>query len=314
MHVLVPDNLSEAGLVMLAEAGLTYYAPGKMSRAETLEAIAEADGLIVRSGTKADAELLSKASQLKAIVRAGVGVDNIDLAAAAHHNIVVMNTPQGNTIATAELTLALMLALARHIPQAQASLQAGQWDRKSFTGTELRNKTLGVVGFGRVGQAVAKRAIAFDMRVIAYDPFINPFVGQSMGVEMVTGLTTIWSQADYITLHAVVTSDTKHMINADSIAKMKTGVRIVNAARGALIDDAALAAAIQDGKVAGAAVDVYSEEPPPAGHPLIGLPRVVHTPHLGASTDEAQEDVATEAAQKIIDALVHQRYQDVVKK
>lgn len=314
MHVLVPDNLSEAGLVMLAEAGLTYHAPGKMSRAETLEAIAEADGLIVRSGTKADAELLSKAPRLKAIVRAGVGVDNIDLAAAAHHNIVVMNTPQGNTIATAELTLALMLALARHIPQAQASLQAGHWDRKSFTGTELRNKTLGVVGFGRVGQAVAKRAIAFDMRVIAYDPFINPFVGQSMGVEMVTGLTTIWSQADYITLHAVVTPDTKHMINADSIAKMKAGVRIINAARGALIDDAALAAAVQDGKVAGAAVDVYSEEPPPAGHPLIGLAGVVHTPHLGASTDEAQEDVATEAAQKIIDALLHQRYQDVVKK
>lgn len=314
MHILVPDNLSEAGLVMLAEAGLTYHAPSKMTRAEVLEVIAEADGLIVRSATKADAELLGKAGRLKAIVRAGVGVDNIDLAAAAQHNIVVMNTPQGNTIATAELTLALMLALARHIPTAQASLQSGQWDRKSFTGTELRNKTLGVVGFGRVGQAVAKRAIAFDMKVVAYDPFINPFVGQSMGVEMVSALTGIWSQADYITLHAVVTPETKHLINVDTIAKMKTGVRIINAARGALIDETALAAAIQSGKVAGAGIDVFSEEPPPAGHPLIGLPGVVHTPHLGASTNEAQEDVATEAAQKIIDALLHGRFQDVVKK
>lgn len=314
MHVLVPDNLSEAGLVMLAEAGLTYHAPGKMSRADVLAVIGEADGMIVRSGTKADAELLSKASRLKTIVRAGVGVDNIDLAAAEQHNIVVMNTPQGNTIATAELTLALMLALARHVPQAQASMQSGQWDRKSFTGTELRNKTLGVIGFGRVGQAVAKRAIAFDMKVVAYDPFINPFVGQGMGVEMVNAVTGIWSQADYITLHAVVTPETKHLINTESIAKMKSGVRIINAARGPLIDEVALAAAIQSGKVAGAAVDVYSEEPPPAGHPLIGLPGVIHTPHLGASTDEAQEDVATEAAQKIIDALLHQRYNDVVKK
>jgi D-3-phosphoglycerate dehydrogenase len=238
-------------------------------------------------------------------------VDNVDLAAASARKIAVMNTPDGNTVATAELAFALMLALARHIPQAYDSLNAGKWDRKSFMGVELRGKTLGVVGFGRIGRAVAKRALAFEMQVVAYDPFVPAAVAEQMGAKLVS-LDELYAQADYITLHSVVNDQNRQMINHDSLAKMKKGVRIINAARGALINETDLAEAIKSGQVAGAAVDVYAEEPPPAGHPLIGLAGVIDTPHLGASTEEAQVAVAIEAAELVVAALTKGEYKNVV--
>jgi D-3-phosphoglycerate dehydrogenase len=302
-HILIPDNLDKAGLTILSSVeGITLQSAAKMSRDEVLAAIPNADAMIIRSATKVDAKMMDAAPKLRLIGRAGVGVDNVDLAAATERGIVVMNAPDGNTIATTELAFGLMLSLARHIPQAQASLLSGQWDRKSFIGTELRRKILGIVGFGRVGKAVAKRALAFEMTVIAYDPFVSPEIGETFGVEMVS-LDELYSRADYITLHAVVTDQSLHMINAESLAKMKKGVRIINAARGSLIDDVALAQAIKDGTVAGAAVDVYEEEPPPANHPLLGLPGVIDTPHLGASTVEAQDEVAVQIAHSVLDAL-----------
>jgi len=310
-HVLVPDSVNKKAVEILEQAGLKVTASGQMKREETLAAIADADALIIRSATKADAALINAATKLKAIARAGVGVDNVDLDAASAKGIAVMNTPEGNTVATAEFTFGLMLALARHIPQAYDSLNSGKWDRKSFQGVELRGKTLGVVGFGRIGRAVAKRAQAFEMTVIAYDPFIPADFAADLGVEMVS-LETLYSRADFITLHSVVTDETREMFNRSTFAQMKKGVRIVNAARGALINEADLAEAIKSGQVAGAALDVYGEEPPPAGHPLIGLPGVIDTPHLAASTDEAQVAVAIEAAQLIVDALLNNAYKNVV--
>jgi D-3-phosphoglycerate dehydrogenase len=312
MHILVSDNLAREGLDVLEKAeGISLHASGKMSRDEVLAVIDQADGMIVRSGTKADKELLEKASKLKAIVRAGVGVDNIHLPTATERGIVVMNTPAGNTIATAELTLGLMISLARHIPQAQAALVGGHWDRKAYMGTELRDKTLGIIGFGRVGQAVAKRAQVFEMDVITYDPNVDRGIVDAQNVKLVT-LDELFAQADYISLHAVASPETDDMINAWSIAKMKDGVRIINAARGTLVNAGDLAKAIKTGKVAGAALDVYEVEPPPANHPLIGLPQVIDTPHLGASTKEAQIAVAVEAAETLLNALLHQDYRNVV--
>jgi D-3-phosphoglycerate dehydrogenase len=310
-HILIPDSVNPKAIDILTAAGLHVTAPGQMKREETLAAIAEADALIIRSATKADAALIAAASKLKVIARAGVGVDNVDLEAASAKGIAVMNTPAGNTIATAELAFGLMLALARHIPQAYDSMQAGKWDRKSFMGTELRGKTLGIIGFGRIGRAIAKRAAAFEMTVIAYDPYVSADAGAAVGVEMVD-LTGLYAQADYITLHSLVNDQTYHMVNAQSLAQMKRGVRLINAARGALIDEAALAEAIQSGQVAGAALDVYEEEPPPAGHPLIGLAGVIDTPHLGASTEEAQVAVAIEAAELVVNALLKDEYANVV--
>ncbi len=310
-HILITDPLHPSGLALLRSAnGLAITAPGKMDRAAALAAIPQADALILRSGTKADRELIEAGARLRAICRAGVGVDNVDVSAATARGVAVMNTPDGNTVATAELTLGLMLALARHIPQASASLGAGEWKRAAFEGTELRGKTLGIVGLGRIGSAVAQRAAAFDMRVIASDPCVSSDRMTQMHVECVTWAELL-AQADYISLHAPLTEETYHLINAESIAAMKDGVRIINTARGAMVDEAALADAIRSGKVAGAAVDVYSVEPP-VSNPLIGLPGVAHTPHLGASTAEAQEAVAVEAAQLVIDALLHGKYRNVV--
>jgi len=309
-HVLVPDSVHKSAVKILEQAGLQITAPGQMKRDETLAAIADADALIIRSATKVDAEMLAASTKLKAIARAGVGVDNVDVPEATKRGIVVMNTPDGNTISTAEHTFGLMLSLARHIPQAHASLSAGKWDRKSFTGLELRGKTLGVVGFGRIGRAVAKRALAFEMNVIAYDPFVLPDLAADMGVTMVS-LDILYAQSDFITLHTTVTDESRYMIDAANIAKMKQGVRIINAARGVLIRDADLAEAIKSGKVAGAALDVFEPEPPSADNPLIGLPGVIHTPHLAASTADAQNNVALDAAQLVIDALTQGRYANV---
>ncbi len=309
--VLVPDNVHPSALEILnAAEGLQVTAPGQMKRDELLAALPEADALIIRSASKMDAEALAAAPKLKLIARAGVGVDNVDLTVATEHGVIVMNTPDGNTISTAEMTIGLMLALARQIPQAHITMNDGKWDRKKFMGVELRGKTLGVVGFGRIGRAVAKRALAFDMTVIAADPYIPADVAADLGVELVD-LDTLYGRSDFITLHAVLTDETRGMIDAETIAKMKDGVRLVDAARGALINEADLAAALQSGKVAGAALDVYSAEPP-ADNPLIALPNVVHTPHLAASTEDAQITVAVDAAKQIVDALLNQKYVNVV--
>ena len=310
--VLVPDNVHPSALEILnAAEGLEVIAPGQMKRDELLAALPEADALIIRSASKMDAEALGVATKLKLIARAGVGVDNVDLTVATEHGVIVMNTPDGNTISTAEMTIGLMLALARQIPQAHITMNDGKWDRKKFMGVELRGKTLGVVGFGRIGRAVAKRALAFEMTVIAFDPYIPADVAADLGVELVD-LDTLYGRSDFITLHAVLTDETRGMINAETFAKMKDGVRLVDAARGALINETDLAAALQSGKVAGAALDVYSAEPPAADNPLIALPNVVHTPHLAASTEDAQITVAVDAAKQIVDALLNQKYVNVV--
>ncbi|HLY25090.1 MAG TPA: hydroxyacid dehydrogenase [Aggregatilineales bacterium] len=311
-HILIPDNLDKAGLNILSGTeGVTIQAAAKMSRDEVIAAIPNADGLIIRSATKVDRAMLEAAPKLRLVGRAGVGVDNVDLAAATDKGVVVMNAPDGNTIATAELAFGLMLSLARKIPAAQASMQAGEWDRKSFTGSELRGKTLGIIGFGRVGRAIAKRAQAFEMAVITYDPYVTADMVRAAHVIPVA-LDDLYANSDYITLHAVVSDENKHMINSQSIAKMKPTVRIINAARGALVNEAELAQAVKDGKVAGAGIDVYNEEPPEKGNPLVGLAGVIHTPHLGASTVEAQDEVAVQIAQQTLDALIKGEYRNVV--
>ncbi len=310
--VLVPDSLEDKGLEVLRNTeNLEVNAPGKMNREQTLAAVPSAHALIVRSDTKVDQELLAQAPLLRFVVRAGVGVDNIDLDECTRRRVVVMNAPDGNTISTAELTFALILALARHIPAADASMRVGKWDRKKFMGTQLAGKTLGIIGFGRVGRAVAERAQAFGMTEVAYDPFVPERVARHLGLSIVPRLDDLFAEADIITLHALVTDDTRGLINAENIAKMKDGVRIVNAARGKLINAADLAEALKSGKVAGAAIDVYDVEPPGPDNPLLGLPNVIYTPHLGASTTEAQEAVAEQAAQQIVNALLHDRFDNV---
>ena len=303
-HVLVPDNVHQKAIDILeASAGIRVSAPGKLERSALLESVTDANALIIRSGLTADAELIARAPQLKAIARAGVGVDNIDLAAATAHGVVVMNTPGGNTISTAEHSIGLMIALSRHIPQGHQSLAEGRWDRKAFTGVELKGKTLGIIGLGRIGQAIATRAHAFEMTAIAHDPYLPPEVAAAIGVPLLA-LDEVYARSDYLSLHALVTDVTRGMINTETIAQMKHGIRIINAARGALINSADLAKSLQSGKVAGVALDVYEQEPPPADHPLIGLPNVVHTPHLAASTSDAQVTVAVEAAELIVNFLL----------
>jgi len=303
-HVLIPDSLHAQAIELLAASPeLRVSAPGLLPRAELLQAVGSADALIIRSAVRADAELLAAAPRLRAITRAGVGVDNVDLAAASERGIVVMNTPGGNTISTAEHSFALMLALARHIPQGHQSLAEGRWERKAFVGVELKGKTLGIVGLGRIGQALAQRAQAFAMTVIAHDPYLPPAIATELQVPLLP-LDEVFARADFLSLHAMVTEETRDIVNADLIAQMKDGVRIINAARGALINAADLAAALDSGKVAGAALDVYKQEPPSPCHPLIGHAKVVHTPHLAASTSDAQVTVAVEAARLLRDFLL----------
>ena len=309
--VLSPDNVDAAALRVFEAAPDITIKAGNLKRAETLAAIGEADALIIRSATQVDAEMLDAAPKLKIIARAGVGVDNVDLDEATKRGIVVMNTPDGNTIATAEHAFGLMLALARYIPEGEISMRDGKWDRKSFVGVELRGKTLGIIGLGRIGRAIAKRALAFEMTVVAFDPYVPVDIAADLGVELIS-LDDLYARSDFITLHALITDETRGMVNQASIAKMKRGVRIINAARGALINDQDLAEAIKSGYVAGAAVDVYAVEPPPADHPLVGLPGVVHTPHLAASTADAQVNVAIDAAKEVLDALLRHEYNNVV--
>ncbi len=300
MKVLITDSLSEQGQEILAAEGHEVLDRKGLKGQELLDTIADCEALIVRSGTKVTADVIAAGKKLVCVGRAGVGVDNIDIDAATHQGVIVMNTPEGNTVSTAELTMAMILALSRNIPQAQISLLGGEWNRKAFKGTELNGKTLGVVGVGRIGRAVARRAAAFAMKVVGTDPFI---VGDSGGLDLeMVELDELIATADYISLHTPMNDDTRGMIGADEIAKMKDGVRLINCARGGLIDEAALSDALESGKVAGCAVDVYSSEPP-TDNPLVGKPGVVCTPHLGALTDEAQANVAEQVAQQICEVL-----------
>jgi D-3-phosphoglycerate dehydrogenase len=305
MHrVLVTDKLPEEGLGLLtAEPGLEVVVDTKLAKdpAALKAALGEADGIVIRSGTQLTADVLADQSRLKVIVRAGVGVDNIDVPAATRQGIVVMNTPGGNTVSTAEQTMALMLSLARNLPQANASLKGGKWDRNKFTGNQLEGKTLGIIGLGRVGLAVARRSQGFGMKVVGFDPFLTAERATELGVESVPGLDDLWARCDYITLHTPLSAETRRLIDAEAIARMRPGVRIINCARGGLIDEPALLAALDSGHVAGAAIDVFDPEPPAADDPLVLHPKTVVTPHLGASTEEAQLAVAEEAARLLID-------------
>jgi D-3-phosphoglycerate dehydrogenase len=297
MKVIVADKISERGVQLLKETGWNVVLTSKDN---LIAEIADAEALIVRSATKVTADLLDKAPKLRAVGRAGVGVDNIDLEAATRHGVLVMSTPGGNAISVAEHTFALLLSLARQVPQMDTALRAGRWE-KSSSGTELRGKTLGLIGLGRIGSEVAVRAEAFDMRVLAYDPYISESAALELSVELVP-LDKLLAESDFISLHTAVSPATQNMINADSIEKMKKSARLINAARGELIDEAALANALKSGRLAGAAVDVFLEEPP-KNSPLIGLPNVIATPHIAGSTQEAQEEVGTQVAVQIKDYL-----------
>jgi len=300
-RVLVTDNLSAAGLKVLEEnpeIELVIKTDPKLTVEQLREELQEADGIVIRSGTRLTEEVLEGQTRLKAIVRAGVGVDNIDIPAATRQGIVVMNTPGGNTISTAEHTIAMMMSLSRNIAPAAASMREGKWERKLFTGTQLATKTIGVVGLGRVGLAVAQRALGLEMKVLGYDPFISAERAAEFGIELHRDIDELIPHCDYITVHTPLTDETRGIVNAERIAKMPRGVRIINCARGGIVDEAALADAVESGHVAGAALDVFTEEPPKDTR-LTGLPGVLTTPHLGASTDEAQELVAVEAGEII---------------
>ena len=306
-RVLVTDKLAEEGLALLrAEKGIEVIVDTRLAKDPPAlkAALNDADGIAVRSGTQLTAEVLQNQARLKAIVRAGVGVDNIDVPAATRQGIVVMNTPGGNTVSTAEHTMALMLALARNVAVANDSLKSGKWDRNAFTGTQLEGKTLGVVGLGRVGLAVARRALGFGMTVVGFDPLLSAEKALENGIESVSRLDELWPRCDFISLHTPLNAETRNLIDARAIGMMKPSVRIINCARGGLIDEAALVEALSSGKLGGAAVDAFDPEPPPADLPLIKHPRVLVTPHLGASTEEAQVSVAIEAARLIADYLV----------
>ncbi len=298
-RVLVTDNLSTAGLKVLEEnpeIELVIKTDPKLTVEQLREELQNADGIVIRSGTKLTEEVLEGQTRLKAIVRAGVGVDNIDIPSATRQGIVVMNTPGGNTVSTAEHTIAMMMALSRNIAPAGASMREGKWERKLFTGTQLAGKTLGVIGLGRVGIGVAQRAQALEMRVLGYDPFISSERASEFGIELYRDIDELIPHCQYLTVHTPLTDETRGVINAERIAKMPKGVRIINCARGGIVDENDLADAVESGHVAGAALDVFSKEPPPEDLKLTKLPGVLATPHLGASTDEAQELVAVEAS------------------
>ncbi len=300
-RVLVAEKVGASGIELLeqyfdVELGIGW------SREELAERLADFDGILIRSATQLDAELIDAAPKLRAVGRAGVGVDNVDVAAATKRGIVVANAPQSNVITAAEHTMALLLALARNVPQANQSLREGRWDRSKYSGVELYEKTLGVLGFGRIGQLVAERALGFGMRVVAYDPFVSAERYKELGVEKVESPDELYAVADFLTVHLPKTPETTGIINAEALAKCKDGVRILNVARGPLVVDEDLQAALDSGKVAGAALDVFQTEPI-TEHPLFSYPNVVVTPHLGASTAEANDRAGFQAAEQIIAAL-----------
>ncbi len=298
MKLAVADKISERGIALLRETGWEIVQPKGAALAAEL---AQADGLIVRSATRVTAELLEQAPQLRVVGRAGVGIDNIDVEAATRRGVLVMNTPGGNAVSVAEHMFALLLALARAVPQLNASIHAGRWEKTGATGTELRGKTLGLIGLGRVGTEVACRARAFEMKVLAYDPFVTPEVARENEVELVA-LADLLARSDFVSLHTGLSPATEKIINAATLAQMKGGARLINTARGELVDEEALAAALRSGQLAGAAIDTFAEEPPRQS-PLVGLPNVIATPHIAGSTQEAQEEVGTLIAQQVRDFL-----------
>lgn len=302
-RVLVSDKLSETAVAIFRERGLEVdFMPdvGK-DKDKLLEIIGNYDGLAIRSATKVTEKLIAAASKLKVVGRAGIGVDNVDIPAASRRGIIVMNTPFGNSITTAEHAIALLLAVARQIPEANQSTHAGKWEKNRFMGAEITGKTLGVIGCGNIGSIVATRGIGLAMHVIAYDPFLSESRAEELGVEKVD-LETLYARADFITLHTPMTEKTRGLINAEAFAQMKDGVRIVNCARGGLIVEDDLVAALESGKVAGAGVDVFEKEPA-TENALFNMPNVVCTPHLGAATSEAQENVALQVAEQMSDYL-----------
>jgi len=303
MKILVADKISPTGVAFLRQQpGFQVIEAYGSSPARLLELVKDAQAIAVRSETKITKEIIAAAPKLQVVGRAGVGVDNIDVEAATDRGVVVMNTPSGNTIATAELTFTHILCGARPVPQAGASMRAGQWDRKSFSGIELFRKTLGIVGLGRIGAEVAKRAQAFGMRVLAYDPYLAPSRAKAMQIEAVA-LDDLLRESDYITVHMPLTEQTQYMIDEAALAKCRKGVRLFNCARGGIIKESALIAALKSGQVAAAGLDVFEEEPLSADSELRQLPTVTLTPHLGASTAEAQESVGLEVAEAITEAL-----------
>ncbi len=300
-RILVSDKLDKQGLEILQAApGLEVDNRPGVSADELLKIIGEYDGLVIRSGTKVTAAVLEAATSLRVVGRAGIGVDNVDVDAASKRGVIVMNTPGGNNVTTAEHAISMMLALARHIPQANATLHAGLWKRNDFVGTEICGKTLGVIGMGNIGAVVADRAKGLRMQVVAYDPFITGEAAVRAGIELVT-LEEMYARADFISVHTPLTPETRGLIGEKTFALMKKGVRLINCARGGIIDEAALLAALESGQVAGAALDVFVNEPPAKDDPLVAHPRVVATPHLGAATGEAQLNVAIAVAEQIRD-------------
>jgi D-3-phosphoglycerate dehydrogenase len=303
MNVLITDAVAQACVDLLEAAGIRADVQLKKSPAELKALAAGADGWIIRSGTTITADLIEAADRLKVIGRAGVGVDNIDLDAATRRGVLVINAPDGNTISTAEHTCAMLLALARHIPQANASLASGKWERKAFTGSELEEKTLGILGLGKIGRAVATRMLSFGMRVIGYDPVLSRDAAERMGVTLAS-VDEVLAQSDFITVHTPLNDMTRGLLNAKTLPRCKRGVRIVNCARGGIVDEMALLDALESGQVGGAALDVYSEEPPPAAlEKLLQHPNLVATPHIAASTEEAQEKVARQITEQVVLAL-----------
>lgn len=303
MKILVADDVSDTGLQPLRDAAFEVHKRTGLSREELIAALQGCEGLIVRSETKVTADILQAAGSLRVIGRAGVGVDNIDVPTATMRGVVVMNAPDGNTITTAEHTMALLISLARSIPQANSSLKSGRWERKKFIGVELQGKTLGIIGLGRIGRVVASRARAMGMTIVAYDPFIAPEQARDLEIELAP-LDEVYARADFLTVHTPLTAETRGIIDREVFAKMKPGARVINCARGGLVDEQALYEAIKSGVIAGAALDVFCQEPPPVDHPLLGLDQVIVTPHLGASTTEAQEGVAFTVAEQMRDYLL----------
>lgn len=302
-RVLISDPLAEIGLKILRAApDLQVDIRTDLTHEALIQVIPAYHALIVRSSTQVTAEVIQKGVQLRVIVRAGVGVDNIDLAAAAEAGIPVVNTPMGNIVAAAEHTIALLMAAARCIPQADAHIRQGLWQRNNFSGVQVRGKVLGLIGFGRVAREVAQYAFGLHMTVMAFDPYIPEEVAQQHGVRL-TDLTTLLAQSDFVSLHVILTAETRGMLNASQLQTMKKGAFLINVARGGVVDESALANAVAEGHLAGAALDVFANEPLPRHSPLRNNPRVILTPHLGASTEEAQHQVAIDAATQVVDVL-----------
>lgn len=300
MTVLIAEPMAQAGIELFqAQQGWNVIVSNPKEYAKHLS---EAEALIVRSAVQVNADVLKQAPKLRVIGRAGVGVDNVDLAAATAAGVLVMNTPGGNAVSVAEHTIALMLSMARSIPQASASTKAGKWEKKKFLGSELRGKTIGIIGLGSIGREVVKRARAFEMRILAHDPYVIAQIAKDLGIQLVS-LADLYKNSDYITVHVSLTPETDKLLNKEAFAQMKQGVRIVNCARGELLDEAALKEAVTSGKVAGAALDVFLKEPTDSSYPLFALDQVIATPHIGGSTEEAQEIVGVRIAEQVVEYL-----------